>query len=72
MLYLRGCQGIARQPVDIVSEDHGFFTWFFNEAGEGGEGISLAEEGAEEGVEGGDKDYSPLGLMDSGAMPGIV
>ena len=72
MLHAGGCERIAGQPVHGMAKDHGFFTWFLMEAGEGGEGIILVEEGAEEGVEGGDKDYSPLGLMDSGAMPGIV
>ena len=54
LLHAGGCERIPRQAVDIVTEDHGFFTGIFNEAGEGGKGISLAEKGAEEGVVGGE------------------
>ena len=36
-----------------MTEDHGFFVRFFDEAGEGGKGIVLAEEGLEEGTESG-------------------
>ena len=43
---------MARQPVDIVAEDHGFFTGIAGETGEGGKRKSLLEEGLKEGVEG--------------------
>ena len=36
-----------------MAEDHGFFARFYDEAGEAGKRIGLAEEGLEEGTESG-------------------
>jgi len=46
-----------------MPEDHGFFTGIMGEPGERGEGISLAEEGLEEGEVSGEGEVGHLLVM---------